>query len=143
MISRFWSGGRAWCWARDGESQSQAHHLSRTIKYGGGVFFVWGPMTSRGMHYMCKIEEKMTQALYISILQDVVMKTIEGYRFNPSCVIFQHNDDSKPIAKLVKQWLTMQDFDVLTCPPQSHDRNPAKHMWAHVKQKSNEYPTPT
>jgi hypothetical protein len=39
--------------------------------------FVWGCMTSHGMGYMCKIEGKMTQALYLSILRVGVMKTIE------------------------------------------------------------------
>ena len=28
-------------------------------------------------------------------------------------------------------------------PPQSHDLNPMKHVWALVKWKLNEFPTPT
>jgi hypothetical protein len=86
---------------RDGESQLQAHHVSQTFKHGGGANFVWGCMTSSGMGYMCKIEGKMTQTLYLSILQDWVMKTIEWYHFNPY-VIFQHDNDPIHIAKLVK-----------------------------------------
>jgi hypothetical protein len=50
-----------------------------------------GCVTSSVMGYMCKIEGKITQALYLSILQDGVMKIIEWYRFNP-CVIFQYNN---------------------------------------------------
>ena len=42
-------------------------------------------MTSCGMGHMCKIEGEVTQALYLSILQDGVTKTIEWYCFNPSC----------------------------------------------------------
>ena len=75
-------------------------------------------MSSRGMDYMRKIKEKITQALYL-------------------------DTHSKHVAKLVKQWLSMQDFDVLTWPPQSHDLNPMEHVWTPVKQKLNEYPTPT
>ena len=56
---------------------------------------MWGCMTSHGMGYMCKIEGKMTQALYLSILRVGVMKTIERYRLNPSRVIFQHDNDPK------------------------------------------------
>ena len=59
-------------------------------------------MTSHGIAHMCKIEGKMTQNLYINIFQDGVIKTIEWYHFNPSHVIFQHDNVSKHIAKLVK-----------------------------------------
>ena len=48
-------------------------------------------------------------------------------------VIFQHDNDPKHIAKLVKQWLSMQNFDVLTWPPQRPYLNPMKHVWALVK----------
>jgi hypothetical protein len=64
-------------------------------------------MTFRGMSYMCKIERKMTQALYLSILQAEVMKAIIWYHFNPSCVILQHDSDPKHTTKLVKQWISM------------------------------------
>ena len=59
----------------------------------------------------------MTQVLYISILEDRVMKTVEWCHFNPSHVIFQHDNDLKHTAKLVNQWLSMQYFDVLTWHP--------------------------
>ena len=66
------------------------------------------------LNYMCKIEGKMTQVLYVSILQNGVMKTIEWCHFNPSRIIFRHDYHPKHTAKLVKQWLSMQYFDVLT-----------------------------
>ena len=36
----------------------------------------------------------------------------------------------------------MQNFNVLILPPQSHDLEPNEHVWALVKWKLNEYPTP-
>jgi hypothetical protein len=33
-ITWFQFDGRTWCWVKDGESQSQAHHVS------GAIFFV-------------------------------------------------------------------------------------------------------
>ena len=36
----------------------------------------------------------------------------------------------------------MQNFDVLTWASQSLDLNPIEHVWALVKWKLNEYPTP-
>ena len=91
-IGRFQYGGCAWCWVRDRESQLQARHVSQTVKHGGGAIFVWGSMTSHGMGYICNVEGNTTQDLYLSILQDEVMKIIEWYRFNPFCVIFQHDN---------------------------------------------------
>ena len=46
--------------------------MNQTIKHGGGGIFVWGCMISCGTHYTCKIEGKIIQALYLSILQDGV-----------------------------------------------------------------------
>ena len=139
---QFQSNGYAWCWVRDGESQLQAHHVGQTLKHGGGAIYVWGYMTSLGMGYMCQVEGKMTQTPYLSILQDGVMKTIECYHFNPSRVILQHDNDHEHTAKLVNQWSSMQILDVLTWPPRSLHLNPIKHVWALVKRKLSEYPTP-
>jgi hypothetical protein len=48
--------------------------------------------------FLFKIEGIMAQTQYLSILQDGVVKTIEWDRFNPSHVIFQHDNDPKHIA---------------------------------------------
>ena len=71
---------------------------------------MWGCMTSCGISYMCKIEGKMKQDLYLSILKDEPMDTIKLHHFNLVDVIFQHDNDLKHTAKLVKHWLSMQDF---------------------------------
>jgi hypothetical protein len=92
-INWVWCNARAWCWVRGGESQLQAYHVSQIIRHVGGAIYVWSCMTSDGIGYMCKIEKKMTQALYLSILQDGVTKTIEWYCFSPSRVIFQRGND--------------------------------------------------
>ena len=89
---------------------------------------MWGRMTSRGMGYMCKIERKMKQALCLSILQDEATKLIEYYRFHLSPTIFQYDNDPKHTTKLVRQWVSMQNFDVLTWPPRSLDLNPMEHL---------------
>jgi hypothetical protein len=48
------------------------------ITHGGDVIFVWGCMTSHGVGYMCKIEMKMTQALYLIILVCLSCKQLNG-----------------------------------------------------------------
>ena len=67
-------------------------------------------MTSSNMGYMCKIKEKTTQALYLTILRDGVTKTIEWYRFNPSCVIFQHDNHPKHTSILSQAMIVNANF---------------------------------
>ena len=67
MASRF--DGRDWCWVRIGESQLHARHVSRRVKHGDGAILVCSCMTSCGTGYMCKIEGKLTQALYLNTLR--------------------------------------------------------------------------
>ena len=71
----------------------------KQFKHVGGAIYVWGCMTSHVIWFMCKIEKKMTQALHLSILQDGVTKTIEWYRFSPSHVIFQRDNDPQHTFK--------------------------------------------
>ena len=110
------------------ESPLQARHVNQTIKHGGGAIFVWDCMTSCGISYMCKIERKMKQELYLNILKDELMDTIKLYHFNPPHVIFQLDNDPQHTSKSIKHCLSMQDFDVLIWPPQSHDLNPIEHV---------------
>ena len=90
---------------------------------------------------MCKIEGKMAQALYLSILQDGSWRQLN---VNVSTFLMSYfSYDPKYTAKLVKQWLSMNFFDVLTWPPQARGLNPMEHEWALMNRKLNEYPTPT
>ena len=58
----------------------KAHHMGHIVRHEGGAIFVWGCMPSLGMGYMCKIKGEMTHTLYLSILHDEVLKTIDRYR---------------------------------------------------------------
>jgi hypothetical protein len=122
-INQFQFDGRAWCWARDGESQLQSYHVTQTVEHGDVAIFLWGCMTSCGMDCMYKIKGNMIQALFLSI---------EWYCFSPSHVIFQYDNDPKHIAKLITQWLSLQNYDVLTWPSQSPNLSPIEHVWALV-----------
>jgi hypothetical protein len=68
-INRFCSNGRSWCWVRDGESR-QPRQVKETVKHGCGSLMLWGCMTAHGPEFMYKIEGRMDQHLYKSILED-------------------------------------------------------------------------
>jgi hypothetical protein len=100
-ISRFCLDGCSWYWKRDGESE-QSCRVKKTVKCGEGSIMIWGCMTARGRGYVCKIVGTMNQYFYKNILEDELMATIEWYGFDPSRMIFHHDNDSKHTAKSVR-----------------------------------------
>ena len=68
-INKFKFDGHAWCWVKNGESYLQTHHVSQTIKYGGGAFFCVGlyAFMWHGLHVQDRGKDDMSFVSYHSL----------------------------------------------------------------------------
>jgi len=103
-INRYGSDGRKWSW-KSPNALLKEHHIDPTLKYGGGSVMIWGCMTTEGVGYMCRIDDRMDSQLYTEILDDCLFQSVEYYDIEKSSFIFQHDNDPKHTSKLTEKWL--------------------------------------
>ena len=80
-------------------------------------------MTWERVEYAAKINGRVDSDLFLQILKDELLNSLEHYGLNPSDNIVQQDNDSKHTSKKVKEWLEEQDFRTMVWPAQSPDLN--------------------
>ena len=82
------SDGCKWVWKRPEVGLSD-RLIERTVKFGGGSVMIWGCMTWKGVGYAAEIDGRIDSDLYLQILKDDLLNTLENHGLNPPNIIFQ------------------------------------------------------
>lgn len=140
-FNRLGSDGQQWVWIRPGQELSDSA-IQQTAHSGGGSIIVWGCFMWDGPGYATKIEDTMTKEVYVEVLEDEMMKSLEYYGREVEDIIFQQDNAPAHKSHLARNWLADHGFEVLDWPARSPDLNPIENLWSHIKRKLGEYEHP-
>ncbi|XP_043516826.1 uncharacterized protein LOC122532274 [Frieseomelitta varia] len=109
-------------------------NLKGTVKHGWGSVMVWGCMAANGVGNLVFIDGIMDKMNYLNILWGHLSSSATKLQL-VSNYYFQHDNDSKHTAYIVKQWALYNTPHVLSIPPQSPDVNPIENLWTEIERR--------
>ena len=108
--------------------------ITPTVKHRGGNVMVWGSFNDTQVGNLTIIDERLTAAKYIELLNENLFQSIEKFRVDRTYV-FQHDNDPKHTTKIVNKFIDENGTSVLPWPPQSMDLNPTEHLWDELERQ--------
>ncbi len=88
---------------------------------------LWGCFSANGPGRLVRVHGIMKKENYLEILKENIQQSAEEPSLGEHWT-FQHDNDPKHMAKIVKKWLDDNDFNVLKWPSQSPYLNPTENL---------------
>ena len=129
----FGSDGKIMMW----RSTMEEYHPKRTVptvKHNGESGMVWPCFSRSGVGDLSFIEGNIDRFLYREILRKDLLQSCQKLGLENSFV-FQHDNDSKHTAGLVKDWLKQKKIETLNWSPFSPDMNSIEHLWDELERR--------
>ena len=107
--------------------RSSAKCTKKTVKFWGGSVMVFGMFSSQGTTPLVRLQTRVNAQIYKNIVQDHVVPIIQNSGFDRATFM----QDNAPChkAKVVMNYLSEQDFEIMDWPPLSPDLDPIKDLW--------------